>query len=46
VAARLGAGTVQQFYTPFPSSLSAKALNLVWGFLLGVLRAPPEPAIE
>lgn len=46
VAARLGAGTIQQFYAPFPSILSAMALNLVWGILLGLLYAPPETAID
>lgn len=43
VAARLGAGTVQQFYAPVASIFSAMALNLVWGFLLGVLYVPPAP---
>lgn len=46
VAARLGAGTIQQFYAPLTSILSAMALNGVWGFLLGVLYAPPEATIE
>lgn len=42
VAARLGAGTIEQFYAPVPSIISAMGLNLIWGFLLGVLYAPPE----
>lgn len=46
VAARLGAGTFQQFYAPAPSILSAVVLNLVWGVLLGVLYVPPEDAIR
>lgn len=42
VAARLGAGTFQQLYAPVTSIISSAVLNLVWGFLLGVLYVPPE----
>lgn len=46
VAARLGAGTVQQFRAPFSSLFSAVLLNLVWGFLLGSLYVPPTSVGE
>jgi hypothetical protein len=46
VFSRLGAGTFPQFYAPAASIISAVLLNLVWGFLLGVLYAPPADEIE